>query len=146
MSVGDNIKRIRIEKGLTQKQLGELCGMADSAIRRYENGGANPKYETLKKIADGLDVSVSILRDDYSAFKTSVINSSPLLRATQDESEGWLFQDVLQRKIIQNLDMTQDKQMLIIDYNKLNAIGKEEARKRVNELTEIPKYRKDAPD
>lgn len=146
MSVGDNIKRIRIEKGLTQKQLGELCGMADSAIRRYENGGANPKYETLKKIADGLDVSVSILRDDYSAFKTSVINSSPLLSATQDESEGWLFQDVLQRKIIQNLDMTQDKQMLIIDYNKLNAIGKEEARKRVNELTEIPKYRKDTLD
>ena len=35
MSVGENIKRIRKEKGLTQKQLGELCGLADSAIRRY---------------------------------------------------------------------------------------------------------------
>ena len=36
-SVGEIIKKLRIERGLTQKQLGELCEMADSAIRRYEN-------------------------------------------------------------------------------------------------------------
>ncbi len=35
MTIGENIKRIRKEKGLTQKQLGSLCQMADSAIRRY---------------------------------------------------------------------------------------------------------------
>ncbi|MFR5451146.1 MAG: helix-turn-helix domain-containing protein [Roseburia hominis] len=49
MPTGAKIKEIRKQKGLTQKQLGDLCGMADSAIRRYENGNANPKIETLKK-------------------------------------------------------------------------------------------------
>ncbi len=44
MTIGENIKRIRKEKGLTQKQLGSLCQMADSAIRRYELGKARPKY------------------------------------------------------------------------------------------------------
>ena len=63
MSAGDNIKRIRKQKGLTQKQLGELCGLADSAIRRYENGGANPKFETQKRIAAALGVSVWELID-----------------------------------------------------------------------------------
>ena len=58
MTVGENIRRIRKEKGLTQNQLGELCGLADSAIRRYENGGANPKFETLRKIANALDISI----------------------------------------------------------------------------------------
>ena len=54
MPTGNKIKEFRIKKGLTQKELGNLCGMADSAIRRYENGKANPKMETLQKIATAL--------------------------------------------------------------------------------------------
>lgn len=58
MTIGENIKRIRKEKGLTQKQLGDLCSMADSAIRRYELGKSNPKIQTLHKIAKGLGIPV----------------------------------------------------------------------------------------
>lgn len=61
MTFGEIIRKIRIQKGWTQKQLGEKCGIADSAIRRYELGGANPKIETIQKIADALDVPVSSL-------------------------------------------------------------------------------------
>lgn len=63
MPTGTKIKEIRQRKGLTQKQLGDLCGMADSAIRRYENGNANPKIETLQKIADALGCDLSELMD-----------------------------------------------------------------------------------
>lgn len=65
-SIGQNIKKIRLNKNMTQKQLGDLCGMADSAIRRYENGGANPKIETLGKIAQALNVSIGDLDPSYS--------------------------------------------------------------------------------
>lgn len=76
MAIGDNIKRIRIEKGLTQKQLGELCGMADSAIRRYENGGANPKIETRQKIATALGVPLAdLLYNDTGNFEYDVLIS-----------------------------------------------------------------------
>ncbi len=51
MTIGENLKRLRKEKKLTQKQLGHLCGMADSAIRRYELGKSHPKIQTLHKIA-----------------------------------------------------------------------------------------------
>ncbi len=61
MTIGEKIKILRQKKRLTQKQLGDLCGMADSAIRRYENGRAKPKIETLQKIADALDIKISEL-------------------------------------------------------------------------------------
>lgn len=66
-TVGEKIRKLRKEKGLTQKQLGDLCGMADSAIRRYENMGANPKIETLRKIADALGVDVMIFLQEQQS-------------------------------------------------------------------------------
>ena len=38
--------------------------------------------------------------------------------------------------------MAKDEKELLSDYHNLNCYGKEEARKRVNELTEIPKYQR----
>lgn len=61
MPTGTKIKEIRKQKGLTQKQLGDLCGIADSNIRKYENGKQNPKIETLQKIADALGCSLITL-------------------------------------------------------------------------------------
>lgn len=68
MTVGENIKRIRKEKGLTQKKLGELCNIDEANIRKYENGKQKPKIETLQKIATALDVPIIELKDDLSLF------------------------------------------------------------------------------
>ncbi len=54
MTVGENIKRLRKERGLTQKQLGEMCGIAESNIRKYESDKQNAKIETIEKIAQAL--------------------------------------------------------------------------------------------
>lgn len=77
MPTGEKIKEFRKKRGLTQKQLGNLCGMADSAIRRYENGRANPKIETLRKIADALEVNVTELLND-GAIVGSIITDNIL--------------------------------------------------------------------
>ena len=58
MSVAKNIKRIRQEKGLTQKELGEKIGISQEAISLMEIGARKPKVDTAKKIADALNVSV----------------------------------------------------------------------------------------
>lgn len=68
MPTGIRIKEIRKQKGLTQKQLGDICGIADANIRKYENGKQNPKIETLKKIADALEVPLyELLHSDELA-------------------------------------------------------------------------------
>ena len=61
MTVGERIRAARKAKGLTQKALGEACGIAEPTIRRYELGKLNPKYETLEKIASALGLSASEL-------------------------------------------------------------------------------------
>jgi len=109
MTIGEKIKQLRLKKGLTQKQLGAICEMADSAIRRYENNRANPKVETIKKIAEALGV-------DY----WEIIG----------------FNDVR----INLEDNTSDDNAILKHYNKLNIEGKDEAIKRTEELTYIPKY------
>lgn len=63
MAIADNIKRIRKEKGITQKKLGELTNIAEPNIRKYENGKQNPKMETLIKIAKALGVHLKDLVD-----------------------------------------------------------------------------------
>lgn len=57
MTIGENIRRIRKEKGYTQKQLAEKCGMYESQIRKYELNKANPKIETIERIANALGES-----------------------------------------------------------------------------------------
>ena len=43
MTVGENIRRIRKERGLTQKQLGELVGASEAYIRAYsQSQGKSP--------------------------------------------------------------------------------------------------------
>ena len=144
-SVGEIIKKLRIERGLTQKQLGELCEMADSAIRRYENGRANPKIETLQKIANALNVNVSELRNDFQIYKDNIVDESGILSSAKkaDVLQNDLWAEFQKRKIIEKLDITPDKQELLFEYNKLNKIGRNEAVKRVKDLTFNPEYRKD---
>lgn len=57
MTIGENIRRIRLEKGLTQKQVAQACGTADAYIRAYESGRYNPKPATVAKIAKALGVT-----------------------------------------------------------------------------------------
>lgn len=93
MTIGDNIKRIRKEKGLTQKQLGSLCQMADSAIRRYELGKARPKLETIYKIATGLDVPVRMLVDKCGPEYE--LGSQPAISDTSRSGSGYAWDDWL---------------------------------------------------
>ena len=59
MTTGEKIKRARLDKGLTQKELGEkLGGISQQQIGQWETGKANPKIETLKRIADALQVGL----------------------------------------------------------------------------------------
>jgi transcriptional regulator with XRE-family HTH domain len=57
--VGQNIKKIRIAKKLTQVELGDLCGTEKSSVNRIEAGRTNPTLTTIKLIAEGLQVDVA---------------------------------------------------------------------------------------
>ena len=67
MFIGNNIKRARELKGLTQDELAKRMGYKSrSTISRIENGDNDVSQSKLKKFADILDVSIDFLLDDGS--------------------------------------------------------------------------------
>lgn len=56
MTTGQIMQAIRKEKGYTQKQLAEKCGLATGTIQQYELNKREPRREQLQKIATALDV------------------------------------------------------------------------------------------
>nr|DAL86156.1 MAG TPA: Repressor protein CI [Caudoviricetes sp.] len=61
ISLGENIKKLRKNKGLSQKQLAEILNLSEITIRRYEKCSNIPTIETLDKIAIALDVPLNEL-------------------------------------------------------------------------------------
>ncbi|WP_109354759.1 helix-turn-helix transcriptional regulator [Sphingorhabdus sp. EL138] len=55
--VGDNVSRIRKEKGLTQEQLSELSGLSQQYISDLERGKRNPTIVTIYELAMALKVA-----------------------------------------------------------------------------------------
>jgi transcriptional regulator with XRE-family HTH domain len=58
MNVGDNIKRLRKEKGLQQKQIAIELGIDQSNYNKMENGKREPSIEVLNKLSGLFGVSV----------------------------------------------------------------------------------------
>ena len=54
--IGENIRRIRREKKITQKKLAEMTGLTNVVINYYEHGAKIPTIETVWKIAEALGV------------------------------------------------------------------------------------------
>ncbi|MEI6304707.1 MAG: helix-turn-helix transcriptional regulator [Candidatus Taylorbacteria bacterium] len=53
--------RERIQKKLTQKQLADRIGIAQSALARFESGRTNPTLSFLQKITSGLGLRITIV-------------------------------------------------------------------------------------
>ena len=50
MTVGQNIRALRKKKGLTQAQLGKLCGITGPMLSGYERGETLPKKKALESM------------------------------------------------------------------------------------------------
>lgn len=62
MTTGERIRKLRIEKDMTQEMLGEKIGVKKAAIYKYENGlVVNLKRDIIEKLANVLEVSPSYL-------------------------------------------------------------------------------------
>ena len=57
---GKFIREMRKEKGLTQKQLADKTGIAQSDISKLETGNANPSLKTLQRLASGMGMVLRI--------------------------------------------------------------------------------------
>jgi transcriptional regulator with XRE-family HTH domain len=63
--VGQNLARIRRQKGLTQEELAEVSGFSQQYLSGLERGARNPTVVTLYELAQALGVNhVELVRPD----------------------------------------------------------------------------------
>lgn len=83
MNMGERIKQLRLEKGLTQEELGKYIGVKKAAIMKYEKGNVqNMKRATIETLSKLFNVTPSYLmcldEPKLDKFGNSVV-SIPLL-------------------------------------------------------------------
>lgn len=57
----NRIKELRVAKGLTQEELGNILNVQKAAISKYENGRAEPSVDILRKMTSFFNVSSDYL-------------------------------------------------------------------------------------
>lgn len=69
--IGNNLKKIRLKKGLKQSELAELVGVEDKTISRIEVGGNYPSMDLLVRLAEALNCELV----DFVNFSDKIIDS-----------------------------------------------------------------------
>lgn len=116
MQIKDLIKMRREELGLTYEALGNMVGVGKSTVRKWETGMIeNMRRDNIIALSKALDISPAYLM-------------------------GWEEKSVSNKEIQNNLSLSKKEETLLHNFNKLNDIGKNEAIKRVEELTFLSRY------
>ena len=55
---GQVIKDARIKKGYTQAELGDILGVTNKAVSRWEKGASFPDVGVIENLANALDISI----------------------------------------------------------------------------------------
>lgn len=107
IKLGDNIRRLRKEAGLTQEQLAEAMGVTTGAVYKWESGKATPELELLVEIAEFFETSVDALLD-YGWEKLSMGKTVKRLRrfiVDRELEEGRRFAEKALQKFSNSFDV-----------------------------------------
>lgn len=76
MSFSNKLRELRIEKGISQEDLGKLLKMTKSAVSMYERGKREPSFETLTRFSKFFNVDMNTLMDQQNTAENNP--SSPV--------------------------------------------------------------------
>lgn len=119
MNMGEKIKVLRSEKGLTLEELGNKVGVGKSTVRKWENGIiANMRRDKIAKVAEALGTSPGYLM-------------------------GWDDEKIIDSFSTENIELSvqvignPDLKRLITYYNNLNDIGQKKVMDLVEDMSKI---------
>ncbi len=141
MTFGERIKKRRLDKGLTQKDLADMVGVGQTTIARYESNTNFPTKFVLAAIAEKLDVDTFwlILGDKRGMIDEKIIPFLSNFKATQLTKEGYEKDGTLRTpKIIKELANLEQDKKLNIDVDKSEIFNNQaDLEKESVELKEI---------
>ena len=103
----NNLKSLRIAKGLSQQALAKKLGCSQQSIHKYENHITEPDFNMLKTMADFFDVSIDYLVG-YSSYAHKV-------------------------ETVQETDLNEDELILLRKYRSLTPSSKKVLQQLIDE-------------
>jgi len=97
---GENVRRLREAKGLTQQSLAEQLYVTRQAVSRWEGGSRYPDLMTAKKLAEALDSTMDALlsHEDMRQYaRRAPVLESPVARGAQTAALAFGFAGYLVR-------------------------------------------------
>lgn len=172
MTTGENIREARKKAGLTQVQLAKKLGVPYQSIGQWETGKRNPKYETLERIASAIGIhvfdlvgtgekfdSMRIIVDKVKLPSGEVVPMDDApdkvkeifslgAREMYDQipdkgkEEFWEVVESGYLKIADTETQNSLHARLNAAFDSLSDEGRQKAVERIEELAEIPRYRR----
>lgn len=132
MTIGQRIKDARKQAHITQAELAQKLNVPFQSVSQWERDIRNPKLQTIQRIAHALGVSPTYLIGyDEKIVKPEQYTPEEL---AEIKAAAWTaYEDHI---------LAVAEHPLLAAFRKLNEDGQQKAIERVEELTEIPKYKK----
>lgn len=154
MTIGEVLKNLRIEAGLTQAKLSKLCGIADSNIRKYETEKQVPKFNTIERILNAILDEIDDF--DYELFEkicseaegnqsikmiANMIGEKYIKNPTITYVD--LFTGANSPKVKEIFSHYKYESIAFETFRELNEKGQQKALEQIELIAQIPEYRKD---
>lgn len=118
MSIGERIKKARVFRGMTQKELGIAVGFneknADVRIAQYESNSRRPKDNLLYKMADVLDVGF------FALYEPRQYNAESIMYSLFDQGNDPLRVQLEEVLTTDGLQRPQKRIAIIYNYDHLD--------------------------
>lgn len=126
----DILKQLRIANNYTQQDIADILGVTKAAISKYEKGLRRLKPDYVEKLSKLFNVEPLFLLIGKTTEQINQETEDAIAENEQQEREYW-----------ESVLLTDTIREMVFFMDKLNSDGKQKALERVEELTEIPKYR-----
>lgn len=106
-NIGNNIRKLRIEKKFTQQELANKSSISLSALNKYERGERIPKIDTIEKLATALNVQIDYIlgHSNFKRFDSQIMQNDivDLIQLTDNTDEDF---SKLTRNIVDTMYLT----------------------------------------
>lgn len=96
VTFAEKIAELRIQHGLSQKELGDILGVSNKAVSKWENGESMPKTTTMLKIAEHFEIDVN----ELMGFSSNISNDEQ----SKDELDRLKSENVILSSKLNEID------------------------------------------
>ncbi len=89
MCFSENVKKLRLQKGITQEELASALGVCPQAVCKWENGNTYPDGPLLLPLSKQLGVSLDTLFANEEVYTADVAEKITRLLSKADEQDGF---------------------------------------------------------